>query len=58
MNGKFKIYALVVSLLCTSVSWTKMLSGGTEGGSGRRGNSWSSYSGGSWGGGSGGGGHK
>jgi hypothetical protein len=63
MNGKFLVYALVVSLLSTGVSWTKLLSvpssSGSSWGSGYGGSSWSSNTGGgggSWGGGSGG--HK
>lgn len=54
MTGKFIIYALMVSLVCTILSWGELADGG--GSSSRSGSSWSSNtgSGGSWG----GGGHK
>jgi uncharacterized membrane protein YgcG len=54
MKGKFIVYALLVSLVSTILSWSEVASGGgSRTGSG---SSWSSNSGGgSWG---GGGGHK
>lgn len=60
MNGKFIVYALIVSFVCTMFSWGALLDGSGGGGSSSRsgsGSSWSSNtgSGGSWG---GGGGHK
>jgi len=59
MNGKFIVYALIVSLACTVISWGKLLSSGGPGGNtwsnAGSGSTWSSNSG-SWGG--GGGGHK
>jgi hypothetical protein len=62
MNGKFLIYALVVSLASTAISWGRLLSAPSSAGSGyRSGSSWGSTTGGgggSWGGGAGGGGHK
>ncbi|WP_170942250.1 hypothetical protein [Noviherbaspirillum denitrificans] len=57
MNGKFILYALMVSLVCTILSWGELADGGS-GSASRSGSSWSSNSGstgGSWG---GGGGHK
>jgi uncharacterized membrane protein YgcG len=60
MKWKFILYALVVSMLCTTASWSKLLARDDyNSGSGRGGSSWSSNTGdggGSWGG--GGGGHK
>ena len=56
MNGKFIVYALLVSLVCTALSWSTLVDGGGSYRSGS-GSTWSSnsgYSGGSWG----GGGHK
>ena len=60
MNGKFMVYAVLVTALSTGISWTKFLSsasaGWQSGGSGR--SAWSSStsgSGGTWGSGSGGG---
>jgi hypothetical protein len=65
MNGKFLIYALVVSLLTTTLSWGRLLSSSANSSDGYRsgysGSSWGSTTGGgggSWGGGAGGGGHK
>jgi hypothetical protein len=65
MNGKFLIYALVVSLGSTALSWGRLLSAPSSASSGYRsgysGSSWGSTTGGgggSWGGGAGGGGHK
>lgn len=62
MNFKFILYALMVSLLSTTVSWGKFLSSASNSGrTSGRGSSWSSNTGsggGSWGGGAGGGGHK
>jgi len=52
MNNKYFIYALVVTLITTTVSWSRMFSSATSTG---RGSSWSSGSGGYYG---GGGGHK
>jgi hypothetical protein len=57
MNGKFVVYALLVSLVCTAMSWTSLFSDDRgSGGSFRSssGSTWRSNSGGSWG----GGGHK
>ena len=58
MNGKFIVYALIVSFVCTISSWGALLDGsGGSGPSSRSGSSWSSNTGsggGSWG----GGGHK
>jgi len=54
MNGKFIVYALVVSFICTILSWSKLLAP-DQGGYRSGGSSWSSSStSGSWG----GGGHK
>jgi uncharacterized membrane protein len=64
MNGKFLLYAIVVSLLSTTLSWSRMLSSFGNANSyrsGYSGSSWGSTTGGgggSWGGGAGGGGHK
>ena len=57
MNSKFRVYALIVSFVCSTMSWGKMFAGTSQRSGG--GSSWSSnYGGGSsWGGGSGGG-HK
>lgn len=58
MNGKFIVYALIVSFVCTISSWGELLDGSGGSGSSYRsgsGSSWSSNTGGgSWG----GGGHK
>ena len=57
MKNKFTVYALIVTLLTSGISWSKLLTPSVSGG----GSSWSSNSGsggGSWGGGSGGSGHK
>ncbi|MBI1891913.1 MAG: hypothetical protein HYS18_14800 [Burkholderiales bacterium] len=60
MNGKFIVYALIVSLVSTGSSWNRLLSSpsmrGSGSGSSYSGSSWSSNtgSGSSWGGGSGG----
>jgi len=61
MKGKFLIYALLVSLFFTAISWSELLSSPTNDSKGRklftRGSSWGSNTGGdggSWG----GGGHK
>jgi hypothetical protein len=58
MKGKFIVYSLVVSLVCTIASWSKTLSGNSwSSSSSSSGSSWhSSSSGSSWGG--GGGSHK
>ena len=61
MNGKFILYAVLVSILCTTASWGRMQPGPSSNGSrsGAGGSSWSSNTGGgSWSGGSSGGGHK
>ena len=56
MNGKFVIYAFVVSFIGTIGSWNKIVSSNGSGSSSyRSGSSWNSNTG-SWGG--GGGGHK
>lgn len=61
MKSKFTMYALVVTLLTSTISWGKFISsvgsGGRSSGSGSSWNSNTGYSGGSWGGGSSGG-HK
>ena len=55
MTGKFIVYALLVSLICTILSWSELADGGSRS-SARAGSTWSSNSGstGGWG----GGGHK
>lgn len=57
MKGKFIVYAFLVSLVCTALSWSTFTDGGGGSSSYRSGSTWSSnsgVSGGSWG----GGGHK
>lgn len=61
MNGKFIVYAVIVTMLSTGVSWSRFLSAAISSGSSSSssGSSWSSStgsSGGSWG--SGSSGHK
>lgn len=54
MRGKFIVYSLVVMLICTVMSWSKLLVPGQGGYGGGGGSSWSSSSGstgGSWSGG-------
>jgi hypothetical protein len=61
MKNKFFVYAMLVTLLTSGVSWTRLLtsSGNSGNSSGSGWNSRSGYGGGSWGSGSGGGGgHK
>jgi uncharacterized membrane protein YgcG len=53
MNIKYILYALVVTLTTTAVSWGKLA--GSSSNTGRPGSSWSSSGGGYYG---GGGGHK
>lgn len=62
MNVKYILFALLVTVSTTGISWVKLLSAPSRGGSG---SSWSSGSGGGggsygggYGGGGGGGGHK
>jgi uncharacterized membrane protein YgcG len=63
MNLKFILYALLISLISSTASWSRMLAGAeaAAGAGSRSGSSWSSNTGGggwSSGGGSSGGGHK
>lgn len=55
MSGKFIIYALLVSLVCTILSWGELTDGSSGSYRSGSGSTWSSNSGGGWG---GGGGHK
>ncbi|WP_182915662.1 hypothetical protein [Massilia cavernae] len=54
MNNKYFIYALVVTFITTTVSWTRMVASSTSSGAGSSWRSTGGYSGGSHG----GGGHK
>ncbi|MFZ6751096.1 hypothetical protein [Undibacterium sp. Ren11W] len=59
MKTKFFIYAMLVTLLTSGVSWSRFLFSSRNAGSGSSWSSSSGSSGGSWGSGSGGGGgHK
>jgi hypothetical protein len=59
MKNKFFIYAMLVTVLSSSVSWGRLLFSSRNAGSGSSWSSSSGSSGGSWGSGSGGGGgHK
>lgn len=55
MKAKFVVYALLISLVSTVISWSRLTSSNTAWSSSRSGSTWSSSSG-SWGG--SGGGHK
>lgn len=56
MNGKFLVYAVVVTALSTGLNWTRLLSSAVSSSqSSKSGSSWSSHtsgSGGTWGSGS------
>lgn len=63
MNGKFLVYAVVVTALSTGINWTRFISSAVSSSnqSSNSGSSWSSHtsgSGGTWGSGSSGGSHK
>lgn len=60
MKNKFFVYAVLVTMLSSGISWSRFIRSASNSGS-SSGSGWSShsnYGGGSWGGGSGGGGHK
>jgi hypothetical protein len=57
MRNKFMIYAVMVTVLFTGISWTRFIgTANNSGGYSRTGSSWNSNTGSGWGG--GGGGHK